>query len=219
DLGPAGVLAALRTVPLTIHPEQINRLNDLVALNSRMALEDPAVTAKDPDFLIDCFEDADPAVRIAAKAALAQTPGEPVASDPTSSGFCARISRRNFLSIGGLALGGLSMPQILAAATNVTPSAAPRKSAPTGGLGHKAVIMVYLPGGPPHQDTYDLKMDAPSDVRGPLRPIKTNVDGIQICELMPRLARMMDKLVPIRSIVGAKDRHESFQCLTGRLNE
>jgi hypothetical protein len=90
---------------------------------------------------------------------------------------------------------------------------------PSGGLGHKAVIMVYLPGGPPHQDLYDLKMDAPAEIRGDFRPIKTAVDGIQICELLPRLARVMDKLVVIRSMVGAKDRHESFQCLTGRLNE
>ncbi len=127
--------------------------------------------------------------------------------------FCDGVSRRSFLRIGGLGLGGLALPQILAAQAQ---SPAPVRS---GGLGHKAVIMVYMPGGPPHQDMYDLKMNAPAEVRGPLRPIATNVDGIQICELMPRLARMMDKLVPIRSIVGAKDRHESFQCLTGRLNE
>jgi hypothetical protein len=79
--------------------------------------------------------------------------------------------------------------------------------------------MVYLPGGPPHQDMYDLKMDAPSEIRGEFRPIKTAVPGIEICELLPNIARNMDKLVPIRSIVGAKDRHDSFQCLTGRLNE
>jgi hypothetical protein len=110
-------------------------------------------------------------------------------------------------------LGGLALPEILAAQAQ---SPAPLRG---GGLGHKAVIMVYMPGGPPHQDLYDLKTEAPAAVRGPLRPIPTNVAGIQICELMPRLARIMDKLAPIRSIVGAKDRHESFQCLTGRLNE
>lgn len=134
-------------------------------------------------------------------------------SKPSKDKFCNGMSRRNFLSIGGLALGGLSMPQILAAQAN---RPAPVSS---GGLGHKAVIMIYLPGGPPHQDMYDLKMDAPAEIRGEFRPINTNVDGIQICELLPRLAGMMDKLVPIRSIVGAKDRHESFQCLTGWLNE
>jgi hypothetical protein len=123
------------------------------------------------------------------------------------------MSRRSFLSIGALALGGLSMPQLLRA------TAAAPKPVSSGGLGHKAVIMVYLPGGPPHQDTYDLKMDAPSEVRGEFKPIKTAVPGIEICELLPNLAKNMKRLVPIRSIVGAKDRHESFQCLTGRLNE
>ena len=125
------------------------------------------------------------------------------------------MSRRSFLTIGGLALGGLSMPQLLSAAKAPLPGA----SAGSGGLGHKAVIMIYLPGGPPHQDTFDLKMDAPSEIRGEFKPIKTNVSGIEICELLPRIAKNMDKLVPIRSIVGAKDRHESFQCLTGRLND
>ncbi len=128
--------------------------------------------------------------------------------------FCDGVSRRSFLRIGGLGLGGLALPQILAAQAQ---SPLPKRK--SGGLGHKAVIMVYMPGGPPHQDMYDLKMDAPSDIRGEFRPIPTNVAGIQVCELLPRLSRMMDKLVPIRSIVGAKDRHESFQCLTGRLNE
>ncbi|HEX7896523.1 MAG TPA: DUF1501 domain-containing protein [Planctomycetota bacterium] len=127
--------------------------------------------------------------------------------------FCDGVSRRGFLRIGGLAMGGLSLPGILAAQAQ-----APRP-ARSGGLGHKALIMIYLPGGPPHQDMFDLKMDAPSEIRGEFRPIPTNVAGIQVCELLPRLAGMMDKLVPVRSIVGAKDRHESFQCLTGRLNE
>jgi len=79
--------------------------------------------------------------------------------------------------------------------------------------------MIYMPGGPAHQDMYDLKMESVREIRGEFNPIKTRVPGIEICELLPRLARNMDKLIPIRSIVGAKDRHESFQCLTGRLNE
>ena len=126
-------------------------------------------------------------------------------------------------------MGGLSMTQILAAqrasaASNTGDARQPadaksRGASRTGGLGHKAVIMIYMPGGPPHQDMYDLKMDAPAEIRGAFAPIKTNVAGIEICELLPRLARNMDKLVPIRSVVGAKDRHESYQCLTGWLNE
>lgn len=115
------------------------------------------------------------------------------------------MSRRSFLKIGGLALGGLALPQLLEAEAR----AGIRKS-------HKAVIMIYLPGGPPHQDMYDIKNDAPSEVRGPFKEIPTNVPGIRICEHLPRMAAMMDKLVPIRSIVGAEGGHDNFQCFTGR---
>src|SRR6266513_984201 len=97
----------------------------------------------------------------------------------SSSGFCDGVSRRNFLKIGALELGGLALPQLLRAEA----AQGIRRS-------QKSVIMVYLPGGPPHQDMYDLKMDAPAEVRGEFRPINTNVLGIQICELMPRLAGM-----------------------------
>jgi len=119
--------------------------------------------------------------------------------------LCDGISRRNFLRIGGLGLGGLTLSQLLAS------------DARAGNrLSHKAVIMIYLVGGPPHQDMWDLKPDAPSEIRGEFNPIDTNVDGIQICEHFPRMARMMDKFTIIRSIVGAQDDHNAFQCYTGR---
>src|SRR6059058_791385 len=76
--------------------------------------------------------------------------------------------------------------------------------------------MIYLCGAPPHQDMFDLKMDAPLEIRGEFRPIPTNVDGIQICEHLPRLARMMDRLAVLRSIADAVDDHSDFHCLTGR---
>jgi hypothetical protein len=76
--------------------------------------------------------------------------------------------------------------------------------------------MVYLPGGPTHHDTFDLKTTAPSDIRSVFQPIRTKVPGINICELLPKLAKIMDKLVVIRSLVGLKNRHESFQCYSGR---
>jgi hypothetical protein len=118
--------------------------------------------------------------------------------------FCDGVSRRNFLKIGGLALGGWSLLDVL------------RAEAATGTrLGHKAVIMIYLPGGPPHQDMFDLKPDAPAEIRGEYKPIKTNVSGIEICEHMPRLAGMMDKFAIIRSLVGARDEHTSQLCMTG----
>lgn len=118
--------------------------------------------------------------------------------------FCDGVTRRDFLKIGGLALGGLSMTGILAAEAQ----AGIRSS-------HKAVIMVYLPGGPPHVDMVDLKPDAPSEIRGPYKPIETNVAGIQISEHMPHLAKMMDRMVIIRSLVGARDEHASNLCLSG----
>jgi hypothetical protein len=81
---------------------------------------------------------------------------------------------------------------------------------------HKAVIMIFLPGGPSHQDMFDLKMDAPLEVRGEFKPIPTAVPGIEICEHLPLIAGLMKKLVVIRSIVGATGGHDAIQCLTGR---
>jgi hypothetical protein len=123
-----------------------------------------------------------------------------------NSGFCDGISRRNFLKIGALGLGGLTLPQLLQAEAH----SGIRRS-------HKAIIMIFLPGGPSHQDMFDLKMDAPSEIRGEFRPIPTNVPGVQICEHLPRLAKLADKYTVIRSMVGAEDRHDAVQCLTGRL--
>ena len=119
--------------------------------------------------------------------------------------FCDGISRRNFLKIGALGLGGFTLPQLLQAEAQ----SGIRRS-------HKAVIMIFLPGGPSHQDIFDLKMDAPSEIRGEFKPISTAVPGIQICEHLPRLAKMMDQLALIRSMVGAEDRHDAITCLTGR---
>ena len=122
-----------------------------------------------------------------------------------ASRFCDGVSRRNFLKIGALGMGGLTLPTLL------------RAEAEQGiRRGHKAVIMIFLPGGPSHQDMFDLKVGAPSEVRGEFRPIATNVPGIEICEHLPLLAGRMDKCVLIRSIVGATGGHDAIQCLTGR---
>src|SRR4051794_27358114 len=99
------------------------------------------------------------------------------------------MSRRTWLRIGGLALGGLALPDILRA------QAASGARNPARG-----VIMVLLPGGPTHLDTFDLKPDAPAEIRGEFRPIATNVPGLDLCELLPRLARVADKLAVIRSL-------------------
>ena len=118
--------------------------------------------------------------------------------------FCDGVSRRNFLKIGGLGAAGLSLPNLLA----LEAQAGIRNS-------HKSVILIYLVGGPPHQDMFDLKPDAPGEIAGPHRPIGTNVAGIEICELFPRMARMMDKFAIIRSLVGAQSNHDAAQCYTG----
>jgi len=128
--------------------------------------------------------------------------------EPVNSGFCDGVSRRNFLRIGALGLGGLTLPQMLQAE-----AAAGIRSA---GNQHKAVIMIFLPGGPSHQDMFDLKMDAPSEVRGEFKPIATNVPGIQICEHLPQLAQLADKYSIVRSIVGCNGDHYAVQCVTGR---
>ena len=119
--------------------------------------------------------------------------------------YCDGVSRRNFIKIGALGMGGLALPQLLKAEA----ASGIRRS-------HKAVIMIYLPGGPPHQDTFDLKMDAPSEIRGEFRPISTKVPGIQICEHLPLIGRITDKLAIIRSIADAVDDHSDFMCMTGR---
>jgi len=120
------------------------------------------------------------------------------------SGFCDQVSRRNFLKIGSLGMAGLSLPQLLQAEARAGLSNS-----------NKSVIMIYLVGGPPHQDMFDLKPNAPKEIAGPWQPIETNVPGIEICEQFPMLARIMDKLVPIRSIVGSQSGHDAIQCFNG----
>ena len=118
--------------------------------------------------------------------------------------LCDGLNRRSFLQIGGLALGGLTLPQVLRAdAASGKPNS------------KKSVIMVFLSGGPPHQDMFDLKPEAPVEVRGEFSPIDTIVPGMQFCELLPELAQRADRLAVIRSLVGSEGRHAAFQCLTG----
>ncbi len=129
--------------------------------------------------------------------------------------FCNGLSRRSFLTIGGLSFGagGFGLADLLRAESRQAQqeTSGPR---PTGAR-HKAVINIFLAGGPPHQDMWEIKTQAPSEIRGEFRPIPTNVPGIQICEVFPRLAQVMDKSVVIRSVVGCKNRHESSQCMSG----
>lgn len=124
--------------------------------------------------------------------------------DVSANRFCNQVSRRNFIKIGALGFGGLSLPNLLKA----------EQQSGTG-KSHKSIIMIYLPGGPPHQDMYDIKTDAPSEIRGEFNPVSTSVPDIQICEHLPRLARIADKCVFVNSVVGSIGQHASFQCMTG----
>ncbi|MBL8848538.1 MAG: DUF1501 domain-containing protein [Planctomycetaceae bacterium] len=117
--------------------------------------------------------------------------------------FCDRVQRRTFLQIGSLAVGGLTLSNVL------------RAEAQSGSRSHKAVIMVYLSGGLAHQDSFDLKPDAPAEIRGEFSPISSVVPGIDVCELLPKLSGVMDRCSLIRSVVGQRDEHSSFQSLTG----
>ncbi len=114
-------------------------------------------------------------------------------------------SRRDFLKIGGMAAGGLSLAQLLEAEARAGT-----------GHSHKAIINIFLAGGPPHIDMFDMKPEAPREIRGEFRPIKSNVPGMEFCELFPNLAKCADKFAIIRSIADSDGRHDPFQCMTGR---
>ena len=121
--------------------------------------------------------------------------------------FCDGVSRRNFLKIGAMgvgSLGALSLPQLL------------RAEATRGGdRSKKSIINIFLGGGPSHLDMFDLKPDAPPEIRGEFLPISTNVPGMQICQHFPQLAKMGEKFAIIRSITGVRDEHSPFQTETG----
>jgi hypothetical protein len=99
-----------------------------------------------------------------------------------------RFSRRDFLRIGGASLCGVSLLDVL--------------KAQAGGKAPKArqMICVWLAGGPPHLDMFDMKPDAPVDYRGEFKPIRSKLPGLDVCELMPNLARIADKYTIIRSV-------------------
>ncbi len=108
--------------------------------------------------------------------------------------FCpGPVSRREFLAAGALGLGGLTLPDLF------------RMRAQAAGLDKvsdpdTSIIFVWLPGGPPHIDMYDMKPSAPAEIRGPFNPIRSKVPGIDVCELMPRHAAIADKFAVVRSI-------------------
>ncbi len=103
----------------------------------------------------------------------------------------SRPDRRDFLRIGGMSLCGVTMLDVLRAQGAATHKGGPRA---------KHLICCWLGGGPPHTDMFDMKPDAPADIRGEFKPIKTKVPGLQVCELMPELAKLADKYTLLRSV-------------------
>lgn len=100
------------------------------------------------------------------------------------------VTRRDVLRVGGLAFAGLTLADVLRLRAG---------AAPSSGRG-KSVIMIWLRGGASHIDSYDMKPQAPAEIRGEFKPIATNVPGIQICEHMPKQAQIMEKLAVLRGI-------------------
>jgi hypothetical protein len=135
--------------------------------------------------------------------------------------LCDGISRREWLRVGGLSVLGLPLADLLRGAEPPsTPLPAPRLSKGLQGATFgraKNIIFLWLQGGPPQHETFDPKPDAPAEIRGPFKPIATNVPGIRFCELLPRTARLADKLAVIRSLATNDDNHDvsGYWVLTG----
>jgi hypothetical protein len=129
---------------------------------------------------------------------------------PNPTRFCDGISRRALLRIGSLGLGGLTLADLLRLEANAGNPPHPRT-----GSRHKSVILVYLSGGLSHIDTFDLKPLAPAEIRGEFRGIDSRLPGVPVCEHLPLLASQMHRIALIRSLVGQRDEHSSFQSLTG----
>lgn len=126
-------------------------------------------------------------------------------TNPSHRNPCEIISRRHFLQVGTLGLGGLTLADLLRLKAQ---SAAPQAKA-------RSIIMIYLHGGPSHIDIYDLKPDAPAEFRGEFKPIRTNVPGLDICELMPLQSKIADKFAVVRGIRCADGGHSAEEIMRG----
>ncbi|HLJ94065.1 MAG TPA: DUF1501 domain-containing protein [Gemmataceae bacterium] len=123
--------------------------------------------------------------------------------------LCDGLTRREFLRVGGLGLASLSLPTLL---ENRASAAAPGRA--------KSCIQLFMWGGPSQHETFDLKPDAPSGIRGTFRPIATSVPGIRICEHLPGLARMADRYAILRSVTHTGTNHgtSAYHMLTGHIH-
>jgi len=131
------------------------------------------------------------------RAAMLSLPGQ-------STRTCDGFSRREWLRVGGLSSLGLGLPQLLAAERQPSPSS------PSVGVSFgraKSCIVLFLFGAPAHQDTWDMKPDAPAEVRGEFQPITSSIPGLTVCEHMPQLSRLVDRLTQIRSVTHPDNTH------------
>src|SRR6185436_4992196 len=120
--------------------------------------------------------------------------------------FCDGLTRRSFLRVGGLVLGGLALSDLLRLRA---------EGAVASGKRGKSVIMICLGGGPSHVDMYDMKPGAPSEIRGEFRPIKSNVPGMDLCELLPQQAKIADKFAVLRTATWQEPDHQRIEIFTG----
>src|SRR5918993_5683721 len=132
------------------------------------------------------------------------------ATDRASQRYCDGISRRSFLQVGVAGMASVGLPSVMRAMQAGNPHASPKKDT--------AVILLWLDGGPGHIDMYDMKPDAPAEVRGIWRPIRTNVPGMEISELFPLQAKCADRFSIVRSLHHDDGDHFSaaHKILTGR---
>jgi len=117
---------------------------------------------------------------------------------------CDCIQRRSFLKAGAMGFGGLTLADMLRGEE----AAGIRSS-------NKAIINIHLDGGPPQMDMIDPKPDAPVEIRGEFKSIRTRIPGVHVTELLPRIAANAGKYVFLRSLVGADGKHDAFQCQSG----
>jgi hypothetical protein len=129
-----------------------------------------------------------------------------------SARLADRISRREWLRVGGLSAFGFSLVELLRASETSSSGFSTNAKLATylGSTFGKAknVIFLWLQGGPPQHETFDPKPDAPSEIRGEFKPIATNVPGIRFCELLPRTSRYADRLAVVRSLSTRDDNHD-----------
>ena len=117
---------------------------------------------------------------------------------------CDGIYRRAFLQAGAAGFCGITLANLLQA-----------EAVAGVGSSTRSLINIHLDGGPPHLDTIDMKMSAPSEIRGEFFPIQTSLPGFQVCELLPKVASIADRFAFIRSLTGSAGRHDAFQCQSG----